>query len=118
MRVSMVAAMDRAVRKKGNHFVATTTLPGFTPSRDKAADRFCSDFPLPYASAVSNQLMPPFIAASTTPTMPSVATFPQKRPDHAGALRELPAAQPDGRYLDVRLSQPALLCHAVILLEG
>ena len=47
MRLSIVAPMECAVRKKGNHLVATTTLPGFTPSFDRAAERFCSERPLP-----------------------------------------------------------------------
>ena len=96
------------MRKKGCHFVAMTTAPGFTPSAVSASASFCSDVPLPYASAVSNQLMPPFRAASTTLRIASSAMVSQNRADEVRALRELPAPQADWRDLDVGRAQPSL----------
>ena len=57
---------DFAVRKMGDHFVATTTSPFFLPACLSARDNARSEAPLPYISAVSNQLMPPASEASTT----------------------------------------------------
>src|ERR1039458_2401850 len=62
----MVLEMLEAKRNIGHHFVAMRISPGFFPAFCKAFDNAFSDAPLPYISAVSNQLMPPSRERDTT----------------------------------------------------
>src|ERR1035437_3536403 len=55
----MVLGIFDAKRIIGRHFVAIKTSPGFFFAACKALDSARSDAPLPYSSAVSNQLIPP-----------------------------------------------------------
>ena len=58
--------IERAVRKNGNHFVATTTSPLPLPAAVNAAASARSEAPPPYISAVSNQLRPRSSETATT----------------------------------------------------
>ena len=62
----MVDLIEPPVRKNGNHFVATTTSPPAWPAVWSAAASARSEAPLPYISAVSNQLMPRSSETATT----------------------------------------------------
>ena len=107
----MVDLMDSAVRKMGDHLVATTTSPLVFPACVSAAANARSEAPLPYISAVSNQLMPPASEASTTWSTTDCGIASQKLPGQTLAGRELPAAEPHWGHLDIRLPQPASRRH-------
>ena len=76
----MVRRRLRAVLMKGNHLVATTTSPGSTSSSSRARLRHRSDAPRPYASAVSNQLIPSSIETRTISRTSSLGSASQKPP--------------------------------------
>ena len=59
IRSSMVLRIFEAKRNIGHHFVAIITSPGFFPAACRPFERAFSEAPLPYISAVSNQLIPP-----------------------------------------------------------
>ena len=77
----MVALIEPAVRKNGNHFVATTTSPLPLPAAVNAAASARSDVPLPYISAVSNQLMPRSSETATTSLTVCCVSASQNLPD-------------------------------------
>src|SRR4030042_6967651 len=54
-----------AARNRGHHLVAITTSWSLLPAAFKATASDASETPLPYNSAVSNQLIPPSSAART-----------------------------------------------------
>src|SRR5512141_947526 len=61
----MVERTELAVRRYGDHLVATTTSPLTLPAALSAVASARSEAPWPYISAVSNQLMPPVNEAAT-----------------------------------------------------
>src|SRR5665213_2844780 len=76
----MVLEIFEAKRNIGHHFVARRISPGFLPAFCKALDNAFSDAPLPYTSAVSNQLMPPSRDMDTTLSIRSSVSVGQNFP--------------------------------------
>src|ERR1035437_2442418 len=76
----MVLEIFEAKRNIGHHFVAMRISPGVFPAFCKALDNAFSDAPLPYISAVSNQLMPPSRERDTTLSIRSFSSVGQNFP--------------------------------------
>src|SRR5476651_135369 len=76
----MVVRMLPALRIVGHHLVATMTWPGLLPDATSARASASSERPRPYASAVSNQLIPPSRDALTMAFTVASGTALQKLP--------------------------------------
>src|SRR5659263_690354 len=83
----IVFPIDSAVLMTGNHLVATTTSSSGIPAAASARARQRSERPHPYASAVSNQLMPPSNAVLTMSFVTSAG-----RPSYTKRSKPLPSA--------------------------
>jgi hypothetical protein len=73
----MVPLMEPALRSTGCHLVTITTSRFLLPAALRTRARARSDRPPPYASAVSNQLVPPTRAAATISSVTCGSIFDQ-----------------------------------------
>src|ERR1035437_1428861 len=103
-RSSIVLEMFEAKRKKGHHFVAISTSPGFLPAACSASDKALSQAPLPYTSAVSNQLIPPSRERDTTFSMRLSSRVGQNFPAMFFCL--LNCQQPSPMGVNIRSVRP------------
>src|SRR5450830_1966497 len=72
--------MLEAKRNIGHHLEAMNTFPGFCPAACSALESAFSEAPLPYISAVSNQLIPPSRERATTFPISSSSSVGQNFP--------------------------------------